>query len=91
MLLVSLKAQYQPLRWLQLEPRFQMLALPLPPLSVALGSTIANMAIAFGHGTTKKRVREEKGLHEKGDLQRTENSDPRTENCELRTVIVILR
>jgi hypothetical protein len=42
------------------------------------------MAIAFGHGTTKKRVRKEKGIHDKGDLQRTENSDPkRTEKCEL--------
>jgi hypothetical protein len=42
------------------------------------------MAIAFGHGTTKRRVREEKGIHEKGDLQRPENSDPKgTEKCEL--------
>jgi hypothetical protein len=69
-----------------------MLALPLPPLSVALGSRIANMAIAFGHGTTKRRVREEQGIHKKRDLQTTENSDPkRTEKCELRTVIVSLR
>jgi hypothetical protein len=89
MFLVSLKAQFRPLAGTGSLKRWT----PLPDVGIAiaaafgrvrLGSRIANMAIAFGHGITKRRVREEKDIHEKGDLQRTENSDPkRTEKCEL--------
>jgi hypothetical protein len=49
-------------------------------VTIALGSgrgiSIAGISIALGHGAGKSGVREEKGVSEKCDLERSEKCDP---------------
>jgi hypothetical protein len=47
---------------------------PLP--SGPAGRGIAGISIALGHGAGKSGVREEKGVSEKRDLERSEKCDP---------------
>jgi hypothetical protein len=51
------------------------------------GSGIADISITLGHGADKSGVREEKGVSEKCDLERSEKCDPeRTKKRDLENV-----
>jgi hypothetical protein len=51
------------------------------------GSGIADISITLGHGAGKSGVREEKGVSEKCDLERSEKCDPeRTKKRDLENV-----